>query len=124
MASVVQNIYFARLAEQGERFEDMITYMKAVVEVRFLLMQANHMLSYEERNLLSVGYKNAVASRRQAWRTLSDLQDKEENNKGKSEVVGLLIAYKSLIEKELDGFCTESLLLLDKLTKATIGSKD
>jgi hypothetical protein len=33
MATVEQNIYFARLAEQGERFEDMVKYMKAVVEV-------------------------------------------------------------------------------------------
>ena len=74
-----------------------------------MIIQANHMLSYEERNLLSVGYKNAVAARRQAWRTLSDLQDKEENIKGKSEIVGLLRDYKDMIEKELDGFCTESL---------------
>ena len=33
MAEVVKKIYFARLAEQGERFEDMVDYMKAVVKV-------------------------------------------------------------------------------------------
>ena len=33
MASTLQNIYNARLAEQGERFEDMVAYMKAVVKV-------------------------------------------------------------------------------------------
>jgi hypothetical protein len=27
------NIYFARLAEQGERYEDMIRYMKLVASV-------------------------------------------------------------------------------------------
>lgn len=27
------NIYFARLSEQGERYEDMIKYMKAVAKV-------------------------------------------------------------------------------------------
>lgn len=27
------NIYFARLAEQGERYEDMIRYMKEVAKV-------------------------------------------------------------------------------------------
>lgn len=31
------NIYFARLSEQGERYEDMIKYMKAVAKVRPLL---------------------------------------------------------------------------------------
>ena len=38
MATVEQNIYFARLAEQGERFEDMIKYMKAVVEVKLHIL--------------------------------------------------------------------------------------
>ena len=33
MAEVVKNIYFARLAEQGERFEDMVNYMKSVCKV-------------------------------------------------------------------------------------------
>ncbi len=28
------NIYYARLAEQGERYEDMIRYMKEVSKVR------------------------------------------------------------------------------------------
>ena len=30
------NIYFARLSEQGERYEDMIKYMKAVAKVSYL----------------------------------------------------------------------------------------
>ena len=29
------NIYFARLSEQGERYEDMIKYMKKVASVSF-----------------------------------------------------------------------------------------
>ena len=33
MADVEKNIYYARLAEQGERFEDICTYMKAVIKV-------------------------------------------------------------------------------------------
>jgi 14-3-3 protein epsilon len=35
-------------------------------------------LSNEERNLLSVAYKNSVGSRRTAWRTISAIQNKEE----------------------------------------------
>lgn len=30
------NIYFARLAEQGERYEDMINYMKIVAKVSLM----------------------------------------------------------------------------------------
>ena len=37
MASRDKSIYFARLAEQGERYEDMIRYMKEVVKVRMVL---------------------------------------------------------------------------------------
>jgi hypothetical protein len=33
MASREDNIYYARLAEQGERYEDMIRYMKEVCKV-------------------------------------------------------------------------------------------
>ena len=33
MASREDNIYYARLAEQGERYEDMIRYMKEVSRV-------------------------------------------------------------------------------------------
>ena len=37
MASREDYIYYARLAEQGERYEDMIKYMKIVSEVSNLL---------------------------------------------------------------------------------------
>ena len=40
--------------------------------------RAGQELSNEERNLLSVAYKNSVGSRRTAWRTISAIQQKEE----------------------------------------------
>ena len=81
MTSREDNIYYARLAEQGERYEDMIRYMKEVCKVNFYILssiQGGQELSNEERNLLSVAYKNAVGSRRTAWRTISAIQSKEE----------------------------------------------
>ena len=35
---IIQSIYFARLAEQGERFEDMKNHMKDVVLVKPLII--------------------------------------------------------------------------------------
>lgn len=35
---IIQSIYFARLAEQGERFEDMKNHMKDVVLVKLLII--------------------------------------------------------------------------------------
>ena len=59
-------IYMSRISEQTERFEDMLDYMKKVV-------QMGSELNEEERNLLSVAYKNTVGSRRTAWRALTSI---------------------------------------------------
>jgi len=69
-------VYMAKVSEQTERFEDMLSYMKHVVQ------QGNE-LSVEERNLLSVAYKNSVGSRRTAWRALEAIEQKEESKGGR-----------------------------------------
>lgn len=101
------NIYFARLAEQGERYEDMINYMKIVAKVSLMPithLQSGAQLSNEERNLLSVAFKNSVGTRRAAWRTVSAIQDKEEYKaSGKNEkYLDLIKWYRQKIETELN----------------------
>jgi len=76
----------ARLSEQTERFEDMITYMKKYIE------NAKD-LKDEERNLLSIAYKNAVGSRRTAWRAISAFENKE---KTKVKVTKTLLIFRIL----------------------------
>ena len=46
-------VYKAKLAEQAERFDEMVDFMKAVAKQPVEL-------SVEERNLLSVAYKNVT----------------------------------------------------------------
>ena len=46
----------------------------------------NREMTLEERNILSVAFKNVVGTRRAAWRVLSSIQ-KKENNKGNAENV-------------------------------------
>lgn len=89
-------IYMAKITEQTERFEDMIDAMKKVVE-------HNPSLTVEERNLLSVAYKNTIGSRRTAWRALSSIEKKEEQKGSKN--LPLLKAYKVKIEDELNKYC-------------------
>ena len=72
-----QLIVMAKLAEQSERYDEMLVAMKKVVK-------ASADLSGEERNLLSVAYKNAVGSRRAAWRIITSVQQKE-TSKGNTE---------------------------------------
>jgi hypothetical protein len=55
----------ARIAEQAERYEDMAKFMKEVTE------KAEKELSSDDRNLLSVAYKNVVGTRRSSWRVIS-----------------------------------------------------
>ena len=98
------NIYFARLSEQGERYEDMIKYMRNVA-------QYNQELSNDERNLLSVAYKNYVKTRRDAWRTIQAIQNKEDL-KG-SKFLNLITYYRDKIEGELKKCCLDVLELLD-----------
>ena len=83
----------------------MLEYMK---KVAFLEQE----LSIEERNLLSVAYKNTVGSRRTAWRALTSIETKEEAKA--SKYLPLLRDYKSKIESELDKFCNDILQVLDQ----------
>merc|ERR1719408_242982 len=70
MAGKDKSVYFAKLAEQAERYDEMANYMEEVGK-------SGGELSVEERNLLSVAYKNAVGSRRAAWRIITSVEQKE-----------------------------------------------
>ena len=98
-------VYKAKLAEQAERYEDMVNAMKSVVESK----QGND-LSNEERNLLSVAYKNVVGARRSAWRIISSLEQKSEGG-NKAELAD---EYLKKIKEELKEKCSEVLELIDE----------
>ena len=100
-------VFQAKLAEQAERYEDMVGAMKAVVE------GATESLSDEERNLLSVAYKNVVGARRSAWRIISSVEQKASSEKNLS----LTVEYRKRVETELEGRCDEVLGLIDGLLK-------
>ena len=70
-------------------------------------------LSLEERNILSVAFKNVVGSRRAAWRVLNSIEQKEaKKDKGKDNV-DKVKQYKSQIEDELLKLCRDILDLLN-----------
>ncbi|XP_063055035.1 tyrosine 3-monooxygenase/tryptophan 5-monooxygenase activation protein, beta polypeptide like [Engraulis encrasicolus] len=94
----------AKLAEQAERYDDMAAAMKAVTE-------EGGELSNEERNLLSVAYKNVVGARRSSWRVVSSIEGKSE---GSDKKQAMAKEYREKIEKELKDICNDVLELLDK----------
>merc|ERR1719281_2132023 len=69
-------------------------------------------LTVEERNLLSVAYKNAVGSRRASWRIISSVEQKE-SSKGNEDAAKRAGEYRGIVEKELDDICQKILSLLD-----------
>merc|ERR1712176_1004817 len=69
-------------------------------------------LSTEERNLLSVAYKNAVGSRRAAWRIITSVEQKEKT-KGNEENAKFAKEYCSKVETELSKICNTILGVLD-----------
>mmetsp|Transcript_17531 Transcript_17531/g.19526 ORF Transcript_17531/g.19526 Transcript_17531/m.19526 type:complete len:103 (-) Transcript_17531:641-949(-) len=63
-------VYMAKLAEQAERYQEMVDAMKKVA-------QLGTELTVDERNLFSVAYKNVIGARRAAWRIVSSIEHKE-----------------------------------------------
>ncbi|XP_071481220.1 14-3-3-like protein 1 [Diadema antillarum] len=103
----------AKLAEQAERYDDMAEAMKKVTEM-------GCPLTNEERNLLSVAYKNVVGARRSSWRVISSIEAKEANQSSNSTEAlserkkALAKDYRVKVEKELEDICNQVLKLLDE----------
>lgn len=107
----------AKLAEQAERYDEMVEEMKKVAK-----MVGESELTVEERNLLSVAFKNVIGARRASWRIISSIEQKEES-KGNADHVTKIRKYRAVVEKELSDICASILSLLDEhlIPTATTG---
>ncbi|KAH7655893.1 14-3-3 protein [Dioscorea alata] len=101
------NVYVAKLAEQAERYDEMVEAMEKVVKAVDI-----EELTVEERNLLSVAYKNVIGARRASWRIISSIEQKEES-RGNEDHVSLIKEYRGKIEAELSKICDGILKLLE-----------
>ena len=95
MTNVEEKIFLARVAEQAERFEDMVDFLDEVLATK------GGSVNPDERNLLSVAFKNLISSKRAACRTISAI----EQNPKYSKFNGALLAYKTQIEEQLQNDC-------------------
>ncbi|KAL1540449.1 14-3-3-like protein 16R [Salvia divinorum] len=119
MAPREENVYMAKLAEQAERYEEMVEYMEKVSAS----LEDKEELSVEERNLLSVAYKNVIGARRASWRIISSIEQKEES-RGNEDHVATIKEYRSKIEAELTKICEGILKLLDDRLVPSAGTGD
>lgn len=114
MADKEELVQRAKLAEQAERYDDMAAAMKKVTET-------GAELSNEERNLLSVAYKNVVGARRSSWRVISSIEQKTEGSEKKQQMAR---EYREKVEKELKEICHDVLALLDKFLIPKAGNPE
>ena len=100
-----------RVAEQAERFDDMFAFLREVIALK------DSDFSTEERNLLSVGFKNLIGANRTAIRTIAAIEQNPKYTKYNTA----LEAYKKKIEGELYDQCMSIVnLVKDKcLAKAS-----
>jgi 14-3-3 protein epsilon len=95
-------VYKAKLAEQAERFDEMVSDMKEVA-------RQPQELTVEERNLLSVAYKNVIGSRRASWRVVTSIEQK-----GDADKMSIIKDYKVKIENELCDICNDILSIIEE----------
>ena len=98
-------LFMAQILDQTDRHDDMVQAMKKVIEL-------NPDLNNDERNLLSVAYKNIVGSRRNGLRMIAAIIE-HEDGRGNAARVEQLNAYKATILQELEKYCNELIGLVD-----------
>ena len=101
-----KSIYLAMLAEQCNRFEEMVTFLEE------LLSSRDKDLNSDERNLLSIAYKNSVSSRRTALRTIIAYETKEKK-KETSNFLPYIQEYRKKVEEELFAKCKNVIKVID-----------
>ncbi|KAF5728723.1 14-3-3f protein [Tripterygium wilfordii] len=99
-------VYVAKLSEQAERYDEMVDAMTKVAKL-------DVDLTVEERNLLSVGYKNVIGSRRASWRILSSIEQKEEA-RGNEQNAKRIKGYRQKVESELSKICSDIMSVIDE----------
>ena len=107
MPTVDENIFQARVAEQAERFEDMVEFLALVLDVK------GSDVTSDERNLLSVAFKNLISSKRAACRTIAAI----EQNPKYAKYNSALAKYKQSIEAKLTADCQK---IIDMITSKVL----
>ncbi|XP_072990180.1 14-3-3 protein 7-like [Typha latifolia] len=99
------HVYMAKLAEQAERYDEMVDFMKKIAKMDIEL-------SAEERNVLSVGYKNVIGARRASWRILSSSLEHKEEGKESDQNAKRVRVYMKRIEDEITSICNDILSVI------------
>jgi 14-3-3 protein epsilon len=90
-----------------------VGFVVEMVEAMKRVAKLDVELTVEERNLLSVGYKNVIGARRASWRIMSSIEQKEEA-KGNEHNVKRIREYRQKVEAELSKICHDIMTIIDE----------
>jgi len=102
-----KNVYLAMLAEQCNRFNEMVSFLEDMLKSR------DKDLNSDERNLLSIAYKNSISGLRSALRTIMAYENKEKK-KENSTFLPYIQEYRKKVEDELTKTCKNVLKVIDE----------
>lgn len=108
--------YLIKITDQAEQSDAMIALMHE-------LIKRNSTLNNEERNQLSIAYKNKVGPERTSWRILDSISKRDNQRASltdaeKARQMELLESVKLDVENKLINFCNEIIgFINDKLLK-------
>jgi hypothetical protein len=100
-------VFLARIFETAERYDDMAAVMKKLVQ---WVSGKKSFLTVEERNLLSVAYKNVIGFRRSAWRSFNETSI--STTVVQESFNSLIARARQKVEQELDSICAEVISVL------------
>ena len=95
-----KKIYLAMLAEQCERYEDMIEILEEMIKLK------KEEINCDERNLISIAYKNYINEIRNSIKIILSYEKKEIQDKN-SLYLNYIKEYKEKIIKELEKECVK-----------------
>ncbi|KAK2466182.1 hypothetical protein APHAL10511_001824 [Amanita phalloides] len=107
-------LVLADVANEAERYQDVVKYIKAIID------NYGAQLTIEERNLLSIAYKNITNNLRSSWRNLDNVEKTQllRMNDSKKPLAArhlvLIRGQREKIERELTDTCKDIVALLDR----------
>ena len=109
-------LYLARIAEQGERFDEMMEFVK-------MLLKDCFDLNSQERSLFSIAFKNAVSKRRNSLRIMDSFNIKDDKKNSLSKKI-ILNKFRTQIDTELKSICTDAIETIDSLLERITSSEN
>lgn len=112
------------IAEDGSKLLMRMRSLDVIVQMKDLINCAEAQLTIDERNLLSIAYKNITATLRSSWRSIDTLRRRRDAQYTPRQLV-LIGREKEVIERELTDICKDITSLLEKyLIPASAGGEE